>query len=664
MRSIVLGSLLFLFLPTGNLIAAVSPLIDYLYIDSGEGSSSGGHAAIRFGEDVFHFQYFEPGVLRSVKDNLRYFRYIYGSLGNRTIQASRIAVSEETWTLLHDHFNQRYLIQNQQYAILDALEKDQALIRILLQRKSDSRRLSRSAVDDSISLPAAGLFFSDHRSKSKSTDAYRTPLVSEASRSSSVLRTLRKRVEQHYGSDFIAARVQTIRKSLRQMKPTEYDQSLLTLSEDRYPPTIYPFSQRYKDQMTAMMGLQALQKGLPLRHEVYVAPRYDLFRLGAGDHEPLVRFKQQLENDLVRLVGSRRPDWGVALLVGMARLIVVEQSLRSGRLVFLDTFQANDDLIDLEVIEENSDLMLDQLNAVKAQFQQARAELPVPKVMTEIDYSHLEHWGNRYLEIRQGIEQNRPIRIHSGHLLPTRAALRFDLVVPEVSEATLRRSLADAERFQYRYADRLKQLYRYNLITKNCASEIFRTIHGAFDAYLASKESNGEYGGAAVASRKGRIEAESIERLGGYIETEGAHIIPFISSHRVNQNYRTIASEEWLSYRKEKLTKAYRESEPLLIYLRESNVISATLYRQNPDDSFFVFFTDDTILPRPIFGIINSVAGLGQSIVGLFTAPFDGGQLLNSGSRGVLFSLPELLFFNIRKGSYRYLPYEVIADEG
>jgi hypothetical protein len=38
--------------------------------------------------------------------------------------------------------------------------------------------------------------------------------------------------------------------------------------------------------------------------------------------------------------------------------------------------------------------------------------------------------------------------------------------------------------------------------------------------------------------------------------------------------------------------------------------------------------------------------------LGLFGLPIDEGRLLMAGARGVLFSLPEIALWNIRKGSY------------
>ena len=55
---------------------------------------------------------------------------------------------------------------------------------------------------------------------------------------------------------------------------------------------------------------------------------------------------------------------------------------------------------------------------------------------------------------------------------------------------------------------------------------------------------------------------------------------------------------------------------------------------------------------------------VGQSVFGLLSWPFDTGKNLKLGTTGVLMSLPELLFFNIRKGSYKYLSYiQFVNDE-
>ena len=54
---------------------------------------------------------------------------------------------------------------------------------------------------------------------------------------------------------------------------------------------------------------------------------------------------------------------------------------------------------------------------------------------------------------------------------------------------------------------------------------------------------------------------------------------------------------------------AGREASRLGVYLRESNVLTSTIYRRNPDDSVFLFFTDDAVPPRPVFGALQLRVG-------------------------------------------------------
>ncbi|MGZ4955430.1 MAG: hypothetical protein ACXV8Q_09990, partial [Methylobacter sp.] len=58
---------------------------------------------------------------------------------------------------------------------------------------------------------------------------------------------------------------------------------------------------------------------------------------------------------------------------------------------------------------------------------------------------------------------------------------------------------------------------------------------------------------------------------------------------------------------------------------------------------------------RPVFGLVNAAAAIGQSVYGFLSWPLDSGDNLKSGATGILMSLPELFFFNMRKGSYKYL---------
>jgi hypothetical protein len=182
--------------------------------------------------------------------------------------------------------------------------------------------------------------------------------------------------------------------------------------------------------------------------------------------------------------------------------------------------------------------------------------------------------------------------------------------------------------------------YPYNLVTRNCVSEIFREL----DVALAR---------AAHTENEAAIRDESIRRLGGHLAMSGSlNFVPQISALVLEDTYAVSERLRLPSYRQRQLAEMRRDENPVWVFLRESNVVTSTLYRVQPRDSIFLFFTDDLVVPRPLFGVVNLVAGLAASGVGLTMLPVDGGETLWAGVRGVIFSLPELVFQNIRKGSF------------
>jgi hypothetical protein len=179
----------------------------------------------------------------------------------------------------------------------------------------------------------------------------------------------------------------------------------------------------------------------------------------------------------------------------------------------------------------------------------------------------------------------------------------------------------------------MREVFGYQLITHNCVSEIFATI----DAELGREGSK--------------------LRLGGYIRAEDSlNFIPRLSYRAVLKAYQTAEVGEVSSYRRSRLEAMYAAENDFKVYLRESNTLTSTIYRRNRRDSFFLFFTDDALPVRPLYGALNVAAGAGEMAFGLLRAPLDRGRTLWSGIKGVVFSLPELAFVNLRKGTLEYGP--------
>jgi hypothetical protein len=139
------------------------------------------------------------------------------------------------------------------------------------------------------------------------------------------------------------------------------------------------------------------------------------------------------------------------------------------------------------------------------------------------------------------------------------------------------------------------------------------------------------------------------------------NFIPIVSSGAVARSYRTGGAATRPSYRQLSLVALADNESAWRVSLRESNTLTSTIYHPGPRDSSFLFFTDDTVALRPLLGAANLLVGVADSALGLATWPADGGARLRAGLRGTLFSLPELAFVNIRKGSMAWVDPAIVS---
>ena len=590
--------------------AASPAFVDYLYIEANEGGSSGGHTAIRFGNETYHFQHERPGLLRLHRDDSRHFLYAYGGLENRTIHVSRIAVSDATYTQLRHRFGERWLSERKLFAQRDALRDNGALLELLLARREGDTQ-------GGIGLRGAGFFFPDDRRSPPSRHAV----------------ALRRRVESTLGPDGIQRRIAALQGELSRLTPDSPGSPEEEINRDGYPRFPYPFSTRYRDLLTGMAALHAVDRALPLRPESRWAPADVALELDAAEARTLSAFADRLTGDLVGLLLSERPDWGFAFLVGMARLETLRESVETGRLVLLDAFSPGDSAVPRSYIDRHRDAVAHLRADARDDFARARARLRATDGIGERDLAKLEAAGNRLLELDRAATEAGDVRLWSAALLPSLEAPWSALVVPDVPTEDLVSGLAWARAAERRFSDRLARAFRYDLFTRNCVSEIFRTVDTA-----------GTQPGVPLDPRW------------------SLDFIPFVAARAVDETWDVVAQTTLPSYRRARLQGMYRHEGALRAWLRECNVVTSTIYRRNADDSFFVLFTDDVAVLRPVFGVVNLAAGLGAGAVGLALLPVDGGHTLMAGLRGALFSVPELAFVNLRKGSFDYVPQAAVPD--
>jgi hypothetical protein len=611
-----------------RLAAADTHGIEYLYVEANEGGSSGGHVALHIGADIFHFQQEGAGLIRMRRDDAGTFAFRYAMLGNRPIHETRVAVSADTDEFLHATFTRRLLVQAAQYEHLDALAADVTLF-------AEWPRPGTEGV--AFPVRAAGYFLPDGVAAGD-VPADRSP----------ALVALRAHIAEAAGADFVRRRAAALRAALTAWQPYAVRAAAPQLARDRYPILDPTASIVYAEQLEGLSAIEVLDAAPALRPDAYrIADT--LPGLDAGERETLAAFARELSASLVALAASPRTDFGYPLLLGMARLAAIEASLADGHLVVLDAFPVNAPSAPLPAGPTRG-AMLDALAAqLRPVVERARQELFAAPQFSEADYTQLETTVNRLLEVEGARRDGAPLRSAPGLLLPVRPAGRRERIAQPLSETVARVELAAARAAVADYHSRLAALYRYNLLTQNCVSEIFATI----DAALGDS--------AAAAGDRDAVADESRRRLGGVVRMGSTlNFIPIVSSGAVAHNYATVARRTRPSYRQLRLAALAREEPAWRVALRESNTLTATAYHAGPADSAFLFFTDDAGPLRPLLGAANLLVGLADGAFGVVTWPADGGARLRAGLRGALFSLPELAFVNIRKGSTAWVEPEIL----
>jgi hypothetical protein len=601
-----------------------SRTFEYLYVDANEGGSSGGHVAIRFGDEVYHYQHEDPGVLRLHREGDRSFFHLYHALENRNIHGVRVAVSDETYQTLRDGFEEQRQIQEAYFDRLASATEDEALLGRFLRSRTARSAGTRDAEPGGFSLPALGFFVPDGADPAPD----REPSPSLAA----LAHTL--------GGGFLHGREAALAESLAELKPESSEVWSGSVTLERPPPPSPGFARRYRDALLGLRALEVLEQALPLRDGSLRTGEGQDWALAPAERAQLAGFAASLEERLLALARSGRPDFGFPLLVGMARLEALRASVESGHLFVLASLSDEDPVLPRAALERNAALRpaLDQEN--RAAFLSARQALFAGSSLEEARLGDLESTGNRLLELEEAARGAHDVRLHPGRMIPARPAKRSDLPEIAAGDLLLRQGLDRVGQGRRSLEQQLVQVFGYDLITRNCVTELFRAI----DRSLSEGEAQGNPPDAP---------------LGGHVGAGlNLNFIPFVSAASVEARWRVVERYELPSHRRGLLHALYQHEPPLAVYLRESNTLTSTLYHRAGKDSFFLFFTDDAAWLRPLYGALNLASGIGAASVGLFLAPLDGGEALSAGARGALFSLPELAFFNIRKGTFEFVAQE------
>jgi hypothetical protein len=414
--------------------------------------------------------------------------------------------------------------------------------------------------------------------------------------------------------------------------PNHLDDAIERLdTELRKPPNARQL-ERYRERLAEREALRALREGWALAEPALVDPErepgVEPQPLSGDERAALARFGRNQQRSIVELLGSSRPDRGEALLLAIARYQVVQRSLDQGRLLFLDPLPDVPPTLDAREVAEQRD----ELGAVARWLHRIYSDVR-PRLLAgdpdESRYSRLEEIAGRWHEARRGASDARPVRLVPGRLAPSRER-GLAPPMPEFSPGQLEELAALAHSRERSAMASLATRDAYRLIGRNCVTEIPRTL----ESLLGGPE--------ALATALGGSPG-----LG-----HGAGFIPFVFFDQVTELLPVARLERIAPYRERALVALRERDDSAWLDVRERVTLTASVYEPVDRDGSFLLFTDDVFWRRPLFGALNLGYGLADALVGIPTAPVDRGRRLVRGSFGVLFSLPELAFINIRKGTY------------
>jgi hypothetical protein len=596
--------------------AAPAATLDYFYIEANEGGSSGGHVALGVGGDVYHFQQEDDGLLALRRDPRPVFRLRYTLLQNRPVHVIRLAADDATAERVRAAFAARLLIEDGERQRRAALDADVALF------------AAAAASPATVAWPvrAAGYFVADGFAGG-----------GDGGGSSPALAALRRTIAAQRGADAAARRLAALRRELAAL-PLQVAPPGPAGMVNVAPPTAAVRLGELLEQITA---LEMLAAAPALRPDALVAAPGSLT---PAERTALARAAAQSAAALAALPFSSRPDWGWAMLLGMARLAAVEASLAQGRLLVLDGWPADAERPPLpDAAQQRAAFFAALAEHGSAVLARQRAACLGAAPCPERAYTRLETAVTRAADVAAARAAQTPPRVAPDPLLPLRPARRRDLVValPSPAEAARRWLGARAAADAYRAAVRAWR--SYELVTRNCVTELF-----------AVAESAAGGGGDALAAQRAV--------LGTSVARRPWNAIPFVAAGGVDESRRVVGRETWPSFSQIARSRRRDRAPGLGGWLAERTTLTAVDYRPASTDSTFLFFTDDTPAARPLLGTVNLAVASANALLGLVTWPVDGGHRLQAGARGALFSLPELAFCNIRKGSTAWLTVDEVEQ--
>jgi hypothetical protein len=590
-----------------NANAATSAL-EFVHVAANVDGSSGGHSALRLGDFAYQYEFDANRILKLDRTYWPDFVHHYAGLENRGLRLSRVPLSPAAAARVERRFARLLVVQQRHLDRLDALEQE-----------ADWHE-ARAGVRPDVPVRGAGLFAADGRSLAGLT----------------LIETL----EQRLGADFLENQRDDTHVELAVLADTVSATSAAALQADALPDSAQIAAERRRELLERHAALDALLEARPLAAEAVldvaeVAPEERARALSADERRAILGLLSQVEDSIARLAASQRPDRGLALLITAARYHALRGSLELGRLVLLDSLPAGTVILDADTAARRSDSLARLADEQRRIYLALRAETLGAGATDERGLRLLEQALTRLHQAEGGARLGRSVR---GSADPTLLPMREGtLSITPAADAAAASRLARIARLRVdRQHDRMSDVYGYHLIARNCATEVVRATETAF---AGPQQARAALGGLVGPGR-------------------GLAFIPAGLNRRAERRLAVAEVSEVPSYRRRRLADMTGDGRAPRVKLRESNTLTSQIYTPTDPDGAFLFFTDGSPWLRPILGTLNLAYATLHAAAGVAALPFDAGRRLMLGLHGMTFSVPELFFVNIRKGTFEFVPRE------
>jgi len=571
-----------------------SHTIDFIYIDANAGGSSGGHVALKLDDSVYHFQN-QSGYNQLVRENWNQFRYIYNDVENRNLFLASLMPHGEAFSKINDHLSLLRITQSRHADYLKALENDQDLL---------------SNVDPNITYPLkrAGFF-----TQSPSADP--------------TLNKLKLTIEKNLGDSFLKTQQLKLSGEIQNLNYNPQPTGILTLSKDLYPNYPPTFSETLERLYLRWLVMTIIQDQWPINQSILIQEKTSSVEahLTTKERNWLEQLSAHYSESILKELSSPDTLGSEVLILDLVRYYAITKSLSSGYLFLINTLQNSSTQTQSPLIESQKNAITHRLWQLEIDGGRLRRDLFILNEPSERGLGLLENWASEKESLRNMLRDD--LEYHFAEVSKTPEANGM-VKIPLPEQRT------DALKIARNRASEFKRLfyktYGYNLLTRNCVTELLNAVNNAFSGPEDQKLG-----------------------LGGVVDSDdlGA-FVPYRAYDLVQTHYPTQRTVQ-LKARRNRLRS--NENVNWLNDPLEFMTFTSSTYKIRSADGAFVFFTDNAFWERPILGALNLTYGLGTAAFGLVIAPFDQMGTMKEGLNGALFSLPELLGWNIRKGSYHEL---------